>query len=195
MSVLQKTTHQTCYSSDTMEHHYCQTSHGTETPQRWNKHFRTVTCFISSSRQLPSDLAPFLGGGGLFLAKQKNFPPLTHHHKSSIKHDMQTLRQIVRRGGRIIPCVYSLFTVLMSCFLGVWVFFFFANVAPHLSSEQTLPFHFQDFNISRVRALQWHAKLTLPQQHTASRTVATPHRDDHTTPGSSVYITSGSLRF
>lgn len=110
----------------------CQTSHGTETPQRCRcqiymeqKHFRTVDMFHLRVRTTTlSDLAPYLGDG-LFLANTLQpitedffFFPLTHRHKST-KHNMQTLRQIVRRGGRIIPCVYSLFAVLMSCFFGV----------------------------------------------------------------------------
>lgn len=116
------------------------------------------------------------------------FPlPLTHD-KSTSKHDMQTLRQIVRRGGMIIPCVYSLFAVLMSCFFGVRAtFFFFLRYrrSTFLSSEQTLPFHFQDFSITRVRAFchvtpssHYHNSTQSPRLSPHHTEVVTTRQDD-----------------
>lgn len=76
----------------------------------WNKTLQNSDTFhLLVKTTTLSDLAPFLGDG-LFLANTpqpitEDFPPLTHHHKSSIRHDMQTLRQIIRRGVRTIPCV------------------------------------------------------------------------------------------
>lgn len=77
---------------------------------------------------------------------------------------MQTLRQIVRRGGRSIPCFYSLFAVLMSCFFGVRAALFFANVAPHF---WVLSRHCHSTSKSSTspgsELLPRHAELTLPQ--------------------------------
>lgn len=105
--------------------------------------------------------------------------PLTHD-KSTSKHDMQTLRQIVRRGGMIIPCVYSLFAVLMSCFFGVRAtFFFFLRYrrSTFLSSEQTLPFHFQDFSITRVRAF-CHVTLSSHYHNSTQSPRLSPHHTE-----------------
>lgn len=83
---------------------------------------------VSSPRQddYPLWFSTISGGWSLFgeyitAIHRRFFHPLTHHDK---QHNMQTLRQIVRRGGRIIPCVYSLFTV---CFFGVRATFVFCS--------------------------------------------------------------------
>lgn len=130
-SILQKqytkhATPPTPWNNHMETHRNRQTTHGTESLQNIPEHS------ISSSRRLLHISHHIRGMVSLSSLKhsQSQRTSLTHH-KSTSKHVMQTLGQIVRRGGRIIPCVYSLFAVLMSCFFGVWAIYFFAMVAPH----------------------------------------------------------------
>lgn len=124
---------------------------------------------------------------------QKIFsPPLTCHHKSTSKHDMQTLRQIVRRGGRIIPCVYSLFAVLMSCFFGVRAVIFFAIVTPHfwVLSHSTSKISTSPGSelCHGMLSSHYHNSTQSPRLLPHHTKVVTTWQDDTLHPGASVHI-------